>query len=126
MCFFFSPAAVSQGPLGPDGPLGETGPEGPKVSMQANLFKAPLHTCFLMAFARNTALFSVLATVFGARGSFSTENTVFFIIKLTPLKDFPLHLFIYLALFQYFFMHLQGERGESGQKGEPGFIVSSL
>lgn len=44
--FFFSPAAPSQGPLGPDGPLGETGPEGPKVSMQANLFEAPLHTCF--------------------------------------------------------------------------------
>lgn len=67
----------------------------------------------------------VVATVFGARGSFLSENTFFFTIKLTPLKDFPLPLFIYAALFQYFFMYLQGERGEPGQKGEPGFIVSS-
>lgn len=81
---------------------------------------------FFMASARNTALSSVLATVFGASGSFSTENTIFFIVKLTPLKDFPLPLFIYLALFHSFFIYLQGERGEPGQKGEPGFIVSSL
>lgn len=83
--FSFFPAAVSQGPLGPDGPLGETGPEGLKVSMQANLlkYKAPLHTCFY-GLCMKYSTSSVLAAVFGARGSFLSENIFFVTIKLTP------------------------------------------
>lgn len=112
-CFSF----VSQGPRGPDGLIGEPGPEGVKVKRHTPFGKPAFDWAELLITTSGSVAWNlpVLRRMNQCWNGFLASHVVIYFISLPASST----VCCILSL-------LQGERGEIGKKGEPGFIVSVI